>query len=96
MNRSIPHCKKRELANALNDVLGKGVVPLFKVYVELTKRADTNNYCFTCSIDELAECLGYSRDDLDAILLDLILFKVIDITIGYKDSTKRKITLLIH
>ena len=84
------------VVNNMLDVLSKSIASRFKVYVELTKRADLKNYCFTCSIDELAECLGYSRDDLDAILIDLVGYNIIDIRIGYKDSTKRKITLLIH
>lgn len=69
---------------------------LFKIYAELIRRADVTDHCFTCSIDELAKCLGYNRDDLDAILIDLIMFNIIDIRIGYKDNSKRMITLRIY
>lgn len=96
INKIISHYENHELASTVNNILGQSMAPLFKVYYELTRRADSKTHSFTCSVDELAKCLGYSRDDLDTGLLYLLTFGIIDIRIGYEVSTKREITLIIH
>lgn len=92
MNKS----ERYELADILMNKLSRNFASFFKVYAELAKRADATNHSLSCSIDELAKHLGYSPDYLNTILVDLLTFNIIDIRIGYKDSTKRKVTLLVH
>ncbi len=96
MSKKFFESKKSELIHLLGDVFAEHMPPMLKIYAELARRADAVTHRFTCSIDSLAEYLGYSQDDLEAVLIDLMYLRMIDIKVGYKDSTKRTITLRVY
>lgn len=85
-----------QLAGIIKSALGINLTFSIKVYAELARRADIKNHCFTCSIDELAECLGCSRDDVDTVLVNFLDSDIIDVRMGYEESTKWTITLRIY
>jgi hypothetical protein len=87
--------RKRELVHLYN-VLGDDLPPIFKLYVELVKRADAVTHKFTFSVDDLAQQLHKDRDKLDTKLIKLANLNMIFIKTGYKDGSKRTITLRVY
>lgn len=97
MNNNIFKSKKNELCAVLKEALSKGLPPLFKVHSELIKRADPNNFELTCSIEEIAQSIGYAPSELQIILKDLLILNFIDYQIIDKKGSKMwNIKILVH
>lgn len=86
---------KDELGKRLKDVLANGLLPLFRVYVELSKRADSYNYELSCSLEELTQSLKYNAVEIQCILEDLAMLNLISFKIN-EEENQWKIKLLIH
>jgi len=96
MSNNIFISKKNELTAVLTEALSKGLPPLFRVHRELLKRADPTSLELTCSIEELAQSLGYSVYELQIILKDLSILNFIKSEVEGKENKKWKIKILVH
>jgi len=86
--------QKNELEKILKGVLSRGLVPLFKVYALLLKKSDPYNHELTCSLEELTQSIKFSPMEIQYIIEDLTMLKLINYKIN-EESNQWNIKLLI-
>ena len=95
MTKIFSKSKRNELGMILKDVLARGLRPLFKVYAELSKRADPYNYELSCPLGELAQSLDFTSREVQCVLEDLAMLKLIRCSIN-EEGKRWNIKLLVH
>jgi len=96
MSSSIFKSKKNELGVVIRDALAKGLPPLFRVHRGLLKRTNPATFEVSCSLNELAQSLGYKPSELRTILEDLSILNFIEYQVEGKGGENWKIKILIH
>ncbi len=96
MSNNIFKSKKYELGAIIRDALAEGLPPLFRVHRELLKRADPINFELACSVQKLAQSLGYSVGELLTALEDLLILNFIEYQMLGKGNKKCKIKILVR
>jgi hypothetical protein len=96
MNRNIFKSKKNELVAIIRDALVKGLPPLFRVHRGLLKRTNPATFEVSCSLNELAQSLGYKPSELQTILEDLSILNFIEYQVEGKGDKNWKIKILVH
>ena len=95
MSSNLFKSRKNELGMILKEVLAQGLRPLFKVYAELSKRADPYNYELSCPLVELAQSLDFTSREVQCVLEDLAMLKLIRCSIN-EEGKRWNIKLLVH
>ncbi len=95
MKTNIFKSKKHELISIIKDVLSESLPQLFKVHMELVKRADPSNQELNCNLEEFAKILGYTDHELSVILKDLLILNFIEY-LEEIDNRRLKIKVLVN
>lgn len=77
------------------DTTDKDLHKLYVIYNKLQERADPYNYEFSCTMEELAQFLGYKNWEVKSILKDLAKLNLIIFEINQVDN-QLWIKLLVH
>lgn len=84
MKKIFSKSQKKDLAKILKGVLSRGLLPLFKVYAALLKKVDPYNHEIYTTLEELSQSAGYSPVEIQNIIEDLAMLKLISYKINKK------------